>query len=167
MRVVISSSALSMGVNFPNIRYIINFGPAQNLLDQHQEFGRAGRAGNQSLALILYHGNQLSHCEQTVKDFVRNGCLRVVVYKPFDESIKPGALPHNCCSYCTSICKCSGNKCNAEALPFEVPSKSTPEIKLTRSVTEDKEDLTRALKEIQLKEILCMALLIMDFQTNL
>ena len=32
-RVVIASTALSMGVNFPDIRYVINWGPARNLLD--------------------------------------------------------------------------------------------------------------------------------------
>ena len=45
VRVVMTSTALSMGVNFPDIRYVINWGPARNMLDQHQEAGRAGRDG--------------------------------------------------------------------------------------------------------------------------
>lgn len=45
LRVVIATTALSMGVNFPDIRFIINWGPARNILDQHQEAGRAGRDG--------------------------------------------------------------------------------------------------------------------------
>ena len=71
IRVVVSSTALNMGVNFPDIRYIINWGPACNLLDQHQEIGWAGRDGLPSHSIILYHGQQLSQCEQDVKDFVR------------------------------------------------------------------------------------------------
>lgn len=42
--VIISSTALIIGVNF---RYIVNFGPAGNLLDKHQYFDRAGRDGLQ------------------------------------------------------------------------------------------------------------------------
>ena len=34
-RIVVTTTALSMGVNFPNIRYIINWGPPRTLLDFH------------------------------------------------------------------------------------------------------------------------------------
>jgi len=44
-RVAIASTALSMGVNFPHVRYIVLFGPAGSLLDFHQEAGRAGQDG--------------------------------------------------------------------------------------------------------------------------
>ena len=71
VRLVVASTALSMGVNFPDIRYIINWGPARSLLDQHQEAGRAGRDGLPSHIQIIYHGQQLSHCEDDVKEFVK------------------------------------------------------------------------------------------------
>ena len=54
IRLVVASTALSMGVNFPDIRYIINWGPARNLLDHHQEAGRAGRDGKQSDIVVIY-----------------------------------------------------------------------------------------------------------------
>lgn len=38
-RIVVASTALSMGVNFGDVRYVINWGPVQNLLDQLQEAG--------------------------------------------------------------------------------------------------------------------------------
>ena len=41
-RVAIATTALSMGVNFPDVRYIVHFGPARTLLDFHQQAGRAG-----------------------------------------------------------------------------------------------------------------------------
>jgi superfamily II DNA helicase RecQ len=44
-RVAITTSALSMGVNFPDARYVIHWGPPRNMLDYHQESGRAGRDG--------------------------------------------------------------------------------------------------------------------------
>jgi uncharacterized protein YaaR (DUF327 family) len=102
-----------MGVNFPDIRYIINWGPARNLLDQLQEAGRAGRDGKTSHAIILYHGWQLSHCNSDVKQFVRSaGCLRVAAYSPFDQSVQPTIPKHDCCSYCKKSCLCNnGNDC--------------------------------------------------------
>ena len=67
IRLVVATTALSMGVNFPDIRYIINWSPARNLLDHHQEAGRAGRDGKQSDIVVIYHGQQLTQCEDEVK----------------------------------------------------------------------------------------------------
>ena len=58
-RVVIATSALSMGVNFPDIHYIINWGPARTLLDQVQEAGRAACNGDQAHVIIIYHETSL------------------------------------------------------------------------------------------------------------
>lgn len=58
-QVVVASSALSLGVNFPDAEYIINWSPARNV--QHQEAGQGGRDSQQSHNIIIYHGNQLSH----------------------------------------------------------------------------------------------------------
>ena len=55
-RIVVASTALSMGVNFGDIRYVINWGPARNLLDQLQEAGQAGRDGLRAHIIIVYHG---------------------------------------------------------------------------------------------------------------
>ena len=62
-RIVIASTALSMGVHFLDVRYVVNWGPARTLLDYHQEARRVGRDGNPSHSVIIYHGNQTSHCE--------------------------------------------------------------------------------------------------------
>ena len=44
-RIVIASTSLSMGVDFPNVTYVIHFGPARDLVSHLQEAGRAGRNG--------------------------------------------------------------------------------------------------------------------------
>ena len=51
-RIIVPSSALSMGVDFPYVRYVINWGPARSLLEHHQEAGRAGRDGLESHIII-------------------------------------------------------------------------------------------------------------------
>ena len=69
-RIVVASSALSMGVNFPDVRYVINWGPGRTLLDQLQEAGRAGRDGELSHVITIYHGHQLSHCITKLQDAI-------------------------------------------------------------------------------------------------
>ena len=149
LRVVIATTALSTGVNFPDIRFIINWGPARNILDQHQEAGRAGRDGLPSYNIIIYHGNQL-------RKFVNaKSCLRMAAYESLDDtitSLKPG---HNCCTYCTRNCECGEQSCIQHSLPFEQDVASTctvvgEEVKLTRPVNEDdKMDLENALNELR------------------
>ena len=138
-----------MGVNFPDVRYVVNWGPAHNMIDQHQEAGWAG-----SRNLIVYHGNQLSHCEEQVKTFVNaEGCLRVAAYQSLDDtiiSLQPG---HSYCTYCTHTCECGNESCIEHSLPFEqafaIPVASA-EVKLSRPVSnEDKLDLTEALNEVR------------------
>ena len=59
-------------------------------LDYHQQAGRAGRDGNTSDIVVIYHGQQLSHCEEDVKSFVRSDdCLREASYRPFDGNVRP------------------------------------------------------------------------------
>ena len=85
---VVATTALGKGVNFSDIRYVINWGPAHNLLDHHQEAGRAGGDGKQSDIVVIYHGQQLTHCEDKVKSFVKSqSCLRVASYSVFDPNI--------------------------------------------------------------------------------
>ena len=152
-RLVVATTALSMGVNFPDIRYVINWGPARNLLDHHQEAGRAGRDGHQSDNIIIYQGQQLTHCEDEVKVFVRSdGCLRVASYKAFDPAIEPLVPGHDYCSNCRALCKCNGVECTAERLPFEEEMGQTLSgvQTMARTVTdEDKCELNEALLELR------------------
>jgi len=153
-RIVVSTTALCMGVNFPDIRYIVIWGAARSILDLHQEAGRAGRDGLQSHVIVIYHGQQVGPSEQEVKDFVRSkGCLRVAAYQSLDPGIKPINPLHDCCTYCTALCKCGGASCETHDLPFESntnPSDITERSEFhNREVTEkDRQDLRSALEEV-------------------
>ncbi len=61
-RVIIATTALCMGVNFPDIQYVISWGAARLLRDFHQEASRAGRDGQLSHVIALYHGQQIGQC---------------------------------------------------------------------------------------------------------
>ena len=112
--IVIATSALSMGVNFPDIRYVVNWCPARTILDQLQEAARAGKDRLQSDVVVFYHGQQVAHCEKEVKEFVcSSGCFRVAAFQSLDSSIQPLHPFHDCCNYCRSVCQCAGSKINA------------------------------------------------------
>ena len=151
-RVIVTSSSLSMGVNFPDIKYVINWGPARNLLNQLQEGGRAGRNGEPAHVIIIYHGRQLSHCNSDVKEFINtNGCYRVAAYRPFDSMVKPGSIKHDCCNFCSQSCLCCKDGCPV-LYDFEkkcTGASTSIQSDLIRPVTNhDKEILRTALQEL-------------------
>lgn len=153
IRVVLASSALSMGVNFPDVKYVIHMGPARTVVDHIQEAGRAGRNGELAHNIIVYHGNKIAECEKAIKQFVQSqDCLRKALYKQFDENIQSTTPPHDCCSVCSKACTCSEDKCAAAILPFEMCIEPQGNVvqALTRTVDEEeKSTLYNALKEYQ------------------
>lgn len=59
LSVMCATSAFGMGVNKENIRYVIHFHPPINLESYLQEIGRAGRDGNNSIAIMLYANDDI------------------------------------------------------------------------------------------------------------
>lgn len=123
-RVAIATTALSIGVNFPDVRYIVHFGPARTLLDFHQQAGRAGRDVDPSDVIVFFYGQQLSHCEDDVRAFLKStGCFRVASYSTFDPDIAPLLPLHDCCNFCAKSCTCdSSDSCTGLAKAFEKES---------------------------------------------
>ena len=74
----------------PHVPFLTNI----KRLEGQDEMGR-----NHLHVIIIYHGQQVGHCEQEVKDFVRaKGCYRVAAYKTLDATNEPLEPLHDCCS---------------------------------------------------------------------
>lgn len=108
-RLVIATSAFSMGVDCPDIRNIIHFGPSSSVIQYVQESGRGGRNGNSSVALLLC-GNPGKNSNRCMKMYSTNSteCRRDVLFKNF-LFYKPGEFSKDkcmCCDICEKLCTC-------------------------------------------------------------
>ena len=151
-RILLASSALGMGVNFPDIRYVVHFGPARSVIDHVQQSGRAGRDGKLAHNVVIATGQKLAQCKTAVKEFVRaSTCLRKALLQSIGKSVVSVEPLHSCCSNCSKLCKCSGENCSGEKFSFE---NSTSYCLQTQQKTrvvcnEDRVVLKEALKEYQ------------------
>lgn len=104
-RMVIATCALGMGINFPKVRYVVQYGPPMGIVDLMQQAGRGGRDGSQAYCVT---SRQLSRCSKDVKSVVKaDKCQWEVLYSHFSDSISSLSPGHLCCSICRLQCQCS------------------------------------------------------------
>ncbi|MCE4598568.1 MAG: DEAD/DEAH box helicase [Desulfurococcales archaeon] len=53
--ILVATKAFGMGIDIPNIRWIIHFYPSDSVEDLYQEAGRAGRDGKEARIVIMYN----------------------------------------------------------------------------------------------------------------
>ncbi|OFJ55423.1 RecQ family ATP-dependent DNA helicase [Mycolicibacterium grossiae] len=57
--VVVATSAFGMGIDKPNVRYVVHASVPDSLDSYYQQIGRAGRDGDEALALLFYRAEDL------------------------------------------------------------------------------------------------------------
>ena len=164
-RVVIASTSLSMGVDFPHVRYVIHFGPERTLTDHLQQAGRAGRDSKQAFNIILHQGKHLDQCERSVKEVIRSKeCVRKLLLHNFTDEDVSLSVQHDCCNRCHAVCKCAGEDCSVLHFDFDQTQEVTQEATQDeREVSpEDRECLKEALHEVKLSLDLRSGLTLFD-----
>ena len=103
LRLIFTSTALSMGVNSPCITRVIHCTPPRNLTDFVQEFGRCGRKEQPSESIMYYNNNDLGrqNMDEDIIEYCRSkSCLRKLLLKSFGFETEDAIFFERCCCNC-------------------------------------------------------------------
>ena len=118
--IMVATLAFGMGINKPDIRFVIHFDMPKSIEQYYQEIGRAGRDGLPSHALMLYTYQDIAKIKYFFEDNSQNSKQEKLLYAMVEyaqskdcrrkqllsyfgehpENIHNALAPENCCDIC-------------------------------------------------------------------
>ena len=111
LRIVIATIAFSMGLDVPDIRHVIHWGPSDDFESYIQETGRAGRDGELCCASLFYAKKDNRSLNKKMIEYCVNQsvCRCKLLFADFEGCDLNTCCKCYCCDICINDCKCSVN----------------------------------------------------------